>query len=72
MNNEEENPTAAILLRFARKPNVDVSEIKHKQSKARHDISSQARTLTDAVRKEDKKAKQLESARKARAKKGDE
>lgn len=68
----EEYPTAAILQRFARKPNIDVSELKHKQSKARHEISAQARALTDAVKKEERKKQQLDSARKARAKKGDE
>lgn len=70
--NYDDNPTASILLRFASKSNINVSEMKHKQSKARHEISSQARTLTDAVKKETTKAKQLEKARNARTKKGDE
>jgi hypothetical protein len=62
----EENPTAAILMRFASKNNVNVSEMKHKQIQARHEIVSQAKRLTSAVDKEVKKVKQLDSARKAR------
>lgn len=62
----EDNPTAAILMRFAAKNNVNVSEMKHKQLQARHEIVSQAKRLTSAVDKEVKKVKQLDSARKAR------
>lgn len=62
----EDNPTAAILMRFATKNNVNVSEMKHKQLQARHEIVSQAKRLTSAVDKEVKKVKQLDSARKAR------
>lgn len=65
-NDYEENPTAAILLRFAQKNSVNVSDLKHKQLQARHEIVSQAKRLTSAVDKEVKKAKQLDSARKAR------
>ena len=67
----EENPTAAILQRFAAKPNINISEVKHKQLQARHEISQQAKVLTRAVQKEDRKAKQPERARKARQKGGE-
>ena len=69
MDNYEDNPTAKILLRFAAKQSVDVSEAKQKQSKARKEITEQARRLTDATNKEKTKAEQLNKARNARSKK---
>lgn len=71
-NDYEENPTAAILLRFAQKNSVDVNVLKHKQLQARHEIVSQAKRLSEAVKKEEKKKQQLESARKARRTKGED
>lgn len=67
----EENPTAAILQRFAAKHTVNISEVKYKQLQARHETSQQAKVLTEAVRKEERKSKQLAQARKARQKGGE-
>lgn len=72
MEPNEEYPTASILLRFASKQSVNVSEVKHKQTQARHEISSQAKALTQATRKEAAKKEQLEKARTARQKKAGE
>lgn len=62
----EEYPTAAILRRFSEKPQINVSEAKHKMSLARKETSAQARILTEANSKETKRQETLRKAREAR------
>lgn len=63
-DNYDDNPNAARLLRFSTNPDINVSEIKHKQLNARHQAAETAKVLSSARKKAVAKHKQLDDARK--------